>query len=64
MLGIVLQQIVDAARRGKAGGIGGPHLGDVGDISVGWSLSFIAAFLALCLGLIVAIFRTGYRLKN
>ncbi|NWP29007.1 sugar ABC transporter permease, partial [Escherichia coli] len=38
--------------------------GDVGDIDVRWSLGFVAAFLALCLGLIVTIFRTGYRLKN
>ena len=38
--------------------------GDVGDIDVRWSLGFTAGFLALCLGLIVAIFRTGYRLKN
>jgi len=38
--------------------------GDVGDIDVRWSLGFVALFLALCLGLIVTIFRTGYRLKN
>lgn len=35
-----------------------------GDVDVLWSLGFTALFLALCLGLIVAIFRTGYRLKN
>jgi ABC-2 type transport system permease protein len=35
-----------------------------GDVDIWWSLGFTAAFLALCLGLIVAIFRTGYRLKN
>jgi ABC-2 type transport system permease protein len=35
-----------------------------GDVGIGWSLGFTAAFLAICLGLIVAIFRTGYRLKN
>jgi len=38
--------------------------GQVGDIDVRWSLGFTGAFLALCLGLIVAIFRTGYRLKS
>ncbi len=38
--------------------------GAVGDIDVRWSLAFVAAFLALCLTLIVTIFRTGYRLKN
>ncbi|MBB5712203.1 ABC transporter permease [Sphingomonas xinjiangensis] len=35
-----------------------------GDVSIGLSLGVTAAFLVLCLGLIVAIFRTGYRLKN
>jgi ABC-2 type transport system permease protein len=35
-----------------------------GDVDVLWSLGFTAGFLALCLALIVAIFRTGYRLKN
>ncbi|MGK6354504.1 ABC transporter permease [Sphingomonas sp. DT-207] len=35
-----------------------------GDVGIGWSLGFTGAFLAICLGLIVAIFRTGYRLKN
>jgi ABC-2 type transport system permease protein len=35
-----------------------------GDVGIGWSLGFTGAFLALCLGLIVTIFRTGYRLKN
>ncbi|MBO9622159.1 MAG: ABC transporter permease [Sphingomonas sp.] len=35
-----------------------------GDVGIGWSLGFTAAFLAVCLGLIIAIFRTGYRLKN
>ena len=35
-----------------------------GDVSVGWSLGVTGLFLILCLGLIVAIFRTGYRLKN
>ena len=35
-----------------------------GDVSIAWSLGFTAAFLAICLALIIAIFRTGYRLKN
>lgn len=35
-----------------------------GDVSVGWSLGVTGFFLVLCLGLILAIFRTGYRLKN
>ncbi|MBC9033229.1 ABC transporter permease [Sphingomonas sp. JC676] len=35
-----------------------------GDVDILWSLGFTGAFLALCLGLIIAIFRTGYRLKN
>lgn len=35
-----------------------------GDVSIGWSLGVTGLFLALCLGLIVTIFRTGYRLKN
>jgi ABC-2 type transport system permease protein len=35
-----------------------------GDVGIGWSLGFTGVFLAICLGLIVAIFRTGYRLKN
>ena len=35
-----------------------------GDVSIAWSLGFTAAFLAICLALIVTIFRTGYRLKN
>ena len=35
-----------------------------GDVAIAWSLGFTAAFLLLCLALIVWIFRTGYRLKN
>jgi ABC-2 type transport system permease protein len=35
----------------------------LGDVSVGVSLGFTAAFIVLCLGLLVWIFRTGYRLK-
>ncbi len=34
------------------------------DVSVGTSLSITVAFLALCLALVVWIFRSGYRLKN
>lgn len=35
-----------------------------GDVSIGISLAALAGFLALCLGLIWLIFRTGYRLKE
>lgn len=35
-----------------------------GDVSIGISLGFTAVMLALCLGAIVWIFRTGYRLKD
>ena len=35
-----------------------------GDVSIGVSLAVTAAFLLLCLGVITAIFRTGWRLKN
>jgi ABC-2 type transport system permease protein len=34
------------------------------DISVGVSLGMTAAFLAICIGLVTWIFRTGYKLKN
>jgi ABC-2 type transport system permease protein len=34
------------------------------DVSIGYSLLAIAAFLAACLAVIAWIFRTGYRLKN
>ena len=34
------------------------------DVSIGYSLLAIAAFLAACLAIIAWIFRTGYRLKN
>jgi ABC-2 type transport system permease protein len=34
------------------------------DVSVGYSLLAIAAFLAACLATIAWIFRTGYRIKN
>ncbi|VVT15368.1 Transport permease protein [Sphingomonas sp. EC-HK361] len=35
-----------------------------GDVDVGISLAVTAAFLALCMGLIVWIFRTGWRMKS
>ncbi len=35
-----------------------------GDVSIAWSLGFTAGFLALCLGIVAWIFRTGYRLKQ
>ncbi|WP_375380348.1 ABC transporter permease [uncultured Sphingomonas sp.] len=35
-----------------------------GDVGVGISLAVTAGFLALCLGVIVVIFRTGWRLKS
>jgi ABC-2 type transport system permease protein len=34
------------------------------DVSVGLSLSMALGFLALCLAIVVWIFKTGYRLKN
>jgi ABC-2 type transport system permease protein len=35
----------------------------VGDVSLGVSLAFVTAFMALCLALLWWIFRTGYHLK-
>jgi ABC-2 type transport system permease protein len=35
-----------------------------GDVAVGVSLGVTALFLLLCLGVVAAIFRTGWRLKN
>ncbi len=35
-----------------------------GDVGVGVSLAVTAGFLLLCLGVIVVIFRTGWRLKS
>ena len=35
----------------------------IGDVSVAASLGFTAAFMALCLGLLWWMFKTGYRLK-
>jgi ABC-2 type transport system permease protein len=34
------------------------------DVAVGWSLGATAVFLAICLGIVAWIFRTGYRLKK
>jgi ABC-2 type transport system permease protein len=34
------------------------------DVSIGYSLLAIAAFLTVCLAIVAWIFRTGYRLKN
>jgi ABC-2 type transport system permease protein len=36
----------------------------IGDVSIGVSMGAIALFLALCLGIVFWIFRTGYRLKS
>src|SRR5499427_9541874 len=36
----------------------------ISDVSVGASLAFMAGFLALCLGIVTWMFRTGYRLKT
>jgi len=36
----------------------------IGDVALGWSLGFTFGFLALCLGVVAWIFRTGYRLKD
>jgi ABC-2 type transport system permease protein len=35
-----------------------------GDVAIEVSMGAVALFLALCLGLIFWMFRTGYRLKN
>lgn len=37
---------------------------DTADVSVGLSLAMIALFLAVCIGVVAWIFRTGYRLKS
>ena len=34
------------------------------DVAVAWSLAATAAFLAICLGIVAWIFKTGYRLKK
>jgi ABC-2 type transport system permease protein len=35
-----------------------------GDVSMGVSVAFVSAMLLICLGIIVWVFRTGYRLKK
>ena len=35
-----------------------------GDVSMGISMAFIAGMLAVCLGVVIWIFKTGYRLKK
>lgn len=37
---------------------------DKGDVSMGVSMAFITAMLAICLGVVIWIFNTGYRLKK
>ena len=37
---------------------------ELSDVAVGWSLLMIAGFLALCMGLVWWIFRTGYQIKS
>jgi ABC-2 type transport system permease protein len=37
---------------------------EVADVNVVWSLAATGLFLAVCLGIVGWIFRTGYRLKN
>ena len=36
----------------------------VADVGVGWSLLAIAAFTAICMGVVWWIFKTGYRIKS
>lgn len=36
----------------------------IADVNVGLSVAMMVAFMALCIGIIVWIFRTGYRLRN
>jgi ABC-2 type transport system permease protein len=35
-----------------------------GDVSMAWSMMFVAGMLAICLGTVLWMFRTGYRLKK
>lgn len=35
-----------------------------GDVSIGISMAFAAAMLAICVGVVIWVFRTGYRLKK
>jgi ABC-2 type transport system permease protein len=37
---------------------------EIADVSLGVSLGMIGVFLAICMGLIWWIFKTGYQLKN
>jgi ABC-2 type transport system permease protein len=37
---------------------------EISDVSVGISIAMIAVFMAICLGIIAWIFKTGYRLKT
>ena len=37
---------------------------EVADVNIGVSLAMIAGFLALCIGLVAWIFRTGYRIRS
>jgi ABC-2 type transport system permease protein len=37
---------------------------EIADVSVSVSVGMTTAFLAICLGVVWWIFRTGYRLKN
>ncbi len=37
---------------------------DIADVAVGWSLAATALFMAICLGIVAVIFRTGYKLKK
>ena len=37
---------------------------EVADVNIGISLAMIAGFLALCIGLVAWIFRTGYRIRS
>ncbi len=37
---------------------------EISDVAVGWSLMMIAGFLAVCMGLVWWIFRTGYQIKS
>ena len=36
----------------------------IADVSVGWSLTMIGVFLAICVGIVWWIFRTGYQIKS
>jgi ABC-2 type transport system permease protein len=36
----------------------------ISDVSIGISLGMTLTFLAICIGIVAWIFKTGYRLKN